>query len=70
MYHVCPYCKKRMQRGVIVCDGRHTPSWKSEDQSKEVPLAKFNIVSLLTAYKIEAVYCDSCKKIVIDTKHI
>lgn len=68
MYHVCPYCKKRMQRGFIVCDGRRTPSWKSEDEAKEVPLAKFNVVSLLTTYHIETLYCDSCQKIVIDAK--
>jgi len=69
MYDACPYCKRKMQRGVIVCDGRRAPSWKSEEGAKEVALAKFNIVSLLTAYKIEATYCDSCKKIVINTKN-
>lgn len=67
---VCPYCDWEMEKGVIVCDGRRRPTWFSSQEDRAVELAKFGVVSLLTTYKIEAFYCQPCKKIIIDTEHI
>jgi hypothetical protein len=64
---VCPYCNWEMERGVIVCDGRRRPSWFSDSRSKAVAIKKFNVASLLTTYKIEAFYCEGCRKIILDT---
>lgn len=64
---ICPYCKREMEAGVIVCDGRRKPSWSSEN--RYVPLADFNLVSLFSTYKVEAFYCQPCQKIVLDTKN-
>ena len=65
----CPYCGLDMKQGFIQCDGRRKPAWFSSAENQTVRLTGFDIVSLLSTYKIEAFYCQPCKKIVIDTGH-
>lgn len=65
----CPYCGGEMKKGFIICDGRRTPSWFAEDETESVALAKFNLVSLFTTFKLESFYCGACRKLVIDAEN-
>lgn len=65
----CPYCNKEMHNGIIQADGRHSVNWFPDDEeggAKKVRLA----ISFLGMNELEAFYCDSCQKMIIDTKDI
>lgn len=69
----CPFCEKEMKKGILYGDGRSGVHWN--EGSKKVPAleamvgkgrvtaAKYTLVS----FTIESFYCDSCKKMVIET---
>ena len=60
---ICPYCQQGMQKGELTGDGRRGITWwPAEGPSwNRVIVAK----SALSSSETEALYCESCKKIVV-----
>ena len=70
---LCPYCQKEMQRGIVSGDGRSKVYFNPSDKPKSL-MDKLDGSGKLTAikytlatFRVEANYCDSCKKMIIDT---
>ena len=69
----CPYCDREMKQGILYGDGRSrvrfneghgkVPFFDSLTGTGSVTAVKYS----MTTFKIEAGYCDFCKKMVIDT---
>ncbi|MBP3240506.1 MAG: MarR family transcriptional regulator [Oribacterium sp.] len=69
----CPFCANEMQQGIISGDGRSGVIWEAGGK-KISALDKFIGVGVITAakhsltkFKIEACYCENCKKMIFDT---
>ncbi len=69
---ICPYCNEKMQRGYISAQNRlcWTPEGETDRGStlwskspNSIVLAEYY---LLAAAKVDADYCESCGKIIID----
>jgi hypothetical protein len=60
---ICPFCQAEMQKGHLSGDGRRGITWwPAEGPSwNRVIVAK----SALSSSETEALYCESCKKIVV-----
>ncbi len=71
----CPFCDKEMQQGIISGDGRSNVTWESEAKKISAFDRFFGIgVGVVTAakrsltkFRIEASYCDICRKMIFDT---
>ena len=69
----CPFCEKEMKKGVLSGDGRGKVRWNEGDERPSlidrlsekgcVTTAKYTISN----FTIESFYCDSCKKMIIET---
>lgn len=68
----CPYCDKEMQAGVIRGDGRETPRFIRNGEKKHSLADYINGKGALTVnfswnkFLLDANYCTSCKKFVIE----
>ncbi len=70
---ICPYCGKEMREGLLTGDGRSALRWSDNDEKLSifdklggkgtVESAQYN----WAAFKLDAVYCSDCKKLIIDT---
>jgi hypothetical protein len=72
----CPYCQNELKRGFVEGDARSQLKWAPENISKHplcrtlsdedscIVLTKFGWLNSLS--RVEADYCESCKKIIID----
>ena len=70
----CPFCENELKKGILYGDGRSKVHWNEGD--KKLPIlegmvgkgclssAKYS----LTTFTIESYYCDSCKKMIIETE--
>ena len=63
---ICPYCQAEMQKGELEGDGRRGITW----WPSEAPSWDRVIVtkSRLTQSEAEAFYCESCRKIILNTE--
>lgn len=79
MENVCPYCGNNMIHGVLSGDGRSGLYWNKGEKansfidkiggSGKVMAVKYKPSELLPAsFNVEAEYCSSCKKMIIDTE--
>ena len=71
----CPYCDEEMLKGIISGDGRECVDWKTGDKRANLVdkfLGKVGVIDAvdytLHKFTIEAYYCVTCKKIIIDTE--
>lgn len=70
----CPYCEKEMQNGTISGDGRsgvyfNEGTNRVSMMDKLVGKGKVLAVNYgLATFTVEANYCPSCKKLIIDTE--
>ena len=70
----CPFCEKELKKGILYGDGRSKVRWNEGD--KKLPIleglagkgclssAKYT----LATFTIESYYCDTCKKMIIETE--
>lgn len=68
----CPFCENEMIKGVISGDGRSGVFWEPENEKlggleKLVGIGKIDAKYTLTKFKIQADYCDKCKKMIFST---
>lgn len=72
---ICPYCKEEMQPGFLTNRG-YQLKWVPEGEKEGItifgerngtPLNKF---PLGRYHKIEAYYCSTCHKVIIDTNFL
>lgn len=63
----CPYCNSEMQDGYISTNGRTSVNWKSSNEQSEPKNIRLSPADFYMI-EIDAFYCDSCKKIIVDTK--
>lgn len=68
----CPYCENEMQNGSIVGDGRTKVHWVPEGEKYGLMDAlagkgRLDANYTFAAFNIEANYCKTCKKMIIDT---
>ena len=69
----CPYCNTEMKKGVLTGDGRSKVRWH-ENGEKIGMVDKLSGVGMidakytLTTFEIESHYCESCHKMIFDTK--
>ncbi len=65
---ICPYCNEEMEQGVIHSD-RYAMKWIAEKDDKGSLFSSFakgiKLTNLEKDY-VDAFYCKSCNKIVID----
>ena len=69
----CPYCGKEKEKGILSGDGRSKVCWKADGRETgwadkligtgKVTAAKYTLAS----FRIEAYFCNACKKMVFDT---
>lgn len=76
--NTCPYCQKEMKKGFVEGDARSRLKWAPEDISASpfcrtlsdanacIALTEFSWIKSLS--RVEADYCENCKKIIIDVK--
>lgn len=63
----CPYCSNEMEEGYIPSD-RYSLKWVSSDEKSKSGFfsKKIKLHSILEDMSVDAFYCNSCKKIIID----
>lgn len=71
----CPYCEGEMKKGCIEADGRSGIIWQDGERIKRNFISKFlkeDYIMLkgkgFIKTRVEAEYCEVCRKIVIDIK--
>ncbi len=69
---ICPYCSKEMKKGVITGDGRSKVFWEPENEKldmldKLIGKGMIDAKYSLSKFRIEADYCESCKKMIFST---
>lgn len=73
----CPYCNKEMEQGIISGDGRYGVYWKTGNKKANIIdklIGKARVIEAVdytyirNTFIIKANYCDTCKKILIDTE--
>lgn len=73
----CPYCQNEMEKGFVEGNGRSGLSWAGENINKNVlfrTLSDENSLVILSEAagnrlefsRVEAYYCENCKKIIIN----
>ena len=68
----CPFCGKEMRKGVLSGDGRSKVFWEHENEKLGVMDKLFGKGMIdaeysLSKFKIQADYCDDCKKMIFST---
>ena len=68
----CPFCEKEMIKGVMSGDGRSKIFWEPQNEKlgmidKLVGKGMIDAEYSLSKFKIQADYCDECKKIIFST---
>jgi hypothetical protein len=73
---ICPYCQREMKKGDVECDSRSSLRWVEEGKKRSIiskmrdkdciVLAKRDLIA--NSIKIDANYCEICKKVIIDIK--
>lgn len=69
----CPYCKKEMKKGYLKGDGRSKVRWHEEKEKKALVDKIFGVGELdaveygFGTFKISGWYCETCKKLIIET---
>ncbi len=68
----CPFCEKEMKSGILTGDGRSKIFWEPEDEKpgvmdKIVGKGMIDAEYSLSKFKIQADYCDACKKMIFST---
>lgn len=63
----CPYCSNEMEEGYIPSD-RYSLKWVSYNEKSQLPFfnKRIKLHSILEEMSVDAFYCNSCKKIIID----
>jgi hypothetical protein len=70
----CPYCEKEMKNGILFGDGRAKVRWQPKEEKigllDKMVTEKGCVDAQYTLARFEIIcdYCDSCNKIIIDTK--
>ena len=70
----CPYCEQEMRLGTLSGDGRKMLHWKEGSKKASfgdliAGIGKVRGVRYgLASFKIDAWYCKSCRKIIIDAE--
>lgn len=65
----CPYCLYEMEEGYIPSD-RYSLKWISNNKRSKFSLfnKRIKLHSILDQLNVDAYYCGSCEKIIIDLK--
>ncbi len=68
----CPFCEKEMKKGVMSGDGRSKIFWEPQNEKlgvmdKLVGKGMIEADYSLGKFKIQADYCDCCKKMIFRT---
>jgi hypothetical protein len=65
----CPYCTNEMEEGYIPSD-RYSLKWISKKEKSKFPLLnkRIKLNSLLEESSVDAFYCSTCEKIIINLK--
>lgn len=67
----CPYCKNEMRKGALCTAVNVAPYWEEAETKRGLMGALANQGTLPATqargtYRVEAYYCTSCKKMIID----
>lgn len=68
----CPFCERKMQKGVISGDGRRKIFWEPQNEKlgvmdRIVGKGMIDADYSLAIFKIHADYCKVCKKMIFST---
>ncbi|WP_313130634.1 PF20097 family protein [Anaerocolumna sp.] len=66
----CPYCTNEMEEGYIPSD-RYSLKWISKKEKSKLPFLnkRIKLNSLSEEPSVDAFYCSTCEKIIIDLKN-
>lgn len=69
----CPYCKSKMEKGIISGDGRRKVRWYKDGKKiglfdKMAGIGLIDAKYTLTKFEIESYYCAECHRMIFDTE--